>query len=226
MRKHKWFVFWMIFSLLVIILIFATIYFEDKKWLPNFLQAVGTVTGIYLTLLIFLQSKEESDKQFRNQLEHLQELNSRQINALHASTEKHINKLQEVTDRQISALQELTEKQIDALQKTTFDQINSFEKQISDVTNKLSENSILLAEILGRELEKSLDFYQGTIQREEAKYKDLSNWKLLRTPEEKENQLQIQWNRIVQIKRGYEYLVDKYNKVREYLGYGQKRLNN
>jgi ABC-type lipoprotein release transport system permease subunit len=123
-----------------------------------------------LTLIIFLKSKEESDRQFQNQLNHLQRLNAEHIQALQHSTDKQIKTLQELNAKQISALQELTEKQITALQeltekqietirKTTFDQISSFEQQTREVTNKLTDNSILLAEILARELEKSIELY-------------------------------------------------------------------
>lgn len=225
MKSNKWNFHWATFSILVGVIIFAFVKFEDKSWLPNFLQAIGTITGIYLTIIIFLQSKEESDKQFRNQLEHLQQLNANQIKALQHSTDEQIKALQELTDKQISALQELTERQIEALHQTTFEQISAFEQQIKYVTIRLSDNSILLAEILGRELEKSIEIYDSAIQREEAKYKDLTGWKFLRTQEERENQLNSQWNKIQRIKDGYDYLVDKYNKVREFLGFGQKKLN-
>ncbi len=215
--------------------VFVALYFNDKSWLSNALQTIGTISGVYLTIIVFLQSKEESDKQFRNHLEHLQLLNTRQIEALQTSTDKQIQALQELnakqitalhelTDKQISALQELTEKQIEALHKTTFEQISFFEQQTREVTNKLSDNSILLAEILGRELEKSLDLYNNAIKAEEAKYSNLSGWKLLRTPAEREQQLTNQWNRIQQIKKGYEYLMTKYKQVKEFLGFGQKKL--
>jgi len=186
---------------------------------------------------VFLQSKEESDKQFKDQLDHMQFLNNQQIQALQHSTEKQINTLLEInskkisalyelTEKQISALQDVTEKQIEALQRNTNEQIMSFEKQISEVTTKLSENSILLAEILGRELEKSIDIYTSAIKQEEERYNDLSEWKLLRTPQDKEKQLNKSWNRIQNIKNGLKYLMTKYNQVRQYLGIGQRTLNN
>ena len=102
-RKNKWIFHWTTFSVLIWLIAFSVIKLEGKTWLPNFLQAIGTITGIYLTIIIFLQSKEESDKQFRNQLEHLQHLNANHILALQNSTDKHINALQELTDKQIFA---------------------------------------------------------------------------------------------------------------------------
>ncbi|OFX40801.1 MAG: hypothetical protein A2X08_02570 [Bacteroidetes bacterium GWA2_32_17] len=214
LKKYKWIIHWSAFGILASLFVFTAIFFEDKDWIGNVLQAIGTIAGIYLTIIIFLQSKDESDKQFRVHIEHLQKFNTtqiealqnsteKQIDALQSSTEKQLNTLQElnikqiealnvVTEKQITALQQLTEKQIEVLHKTTFDQISSFEQQIREVTNKLSDNSILLAEILARELEKSLDFYGGAIKQEEKKYSNLTNWKLLRTEAEREQQLNNQ----------------------------------
>jgi hypothetical protein len=234
--KYKWVINWVAFAILIGIFIFIAIQYENRTWLPNVLQALGTISAVYLSLIIFLQSKEGSDKQFRQQLDHLQQLNAKQIIALQASTDRQINALQELnskqivalqdlTDKQISALQELTERQIEALQRTTFDQISSFEKEIKEVTNRLSENSILLAEILGRELEKSIDLFNGVIQNEQAKYDDLSGWKILRTPEEREVQLKNQLVRIEQLKKAVDYLLEKYNNVRKFLNFGQRKLN-
>lgn len=235
-KKHKWLIHWTIFCILIILFVFSALFFEHKLWIGNVLQTIGTIAGIYLTLIIFLYSKEGSDKQFREHLDHLQNLNHKQIEALQQLTEKQISTLQELntkqiealqnsTEKQITTLQGLTEKQIEALHKTTYEQITSFEKQINEVTNKLSDNSVLLAEILGRELEKSLTIFDDAIKREEAKYKDLTGFKLLRTKEERDAQLNRQWNKIEQIKRGYEYIVNKYNQLRNFLGKNQKGLN-
>lgn len=236
LKKHKWKIHWCAFGTLIFLFVFTAVFFENKTWVGNVLQAIGTVAGIYLTIIIFLFSKEDSDKQFREHIEHLQELNTKQIEALHTSTErqitalqdtnaKQISALQELTDKQISALQELTEKQIDALHRTTNEQISAFEQQTREVTDKLSDNSILLAEILGRELEKSIDIFTNAVNQAEAKYTDLSGWKLFRTEVEKEQQLNNQWTRIQNIKRGLEYMMTKYNKVRQFLGFGTKQLN-
>lgn len=257
MKRKKWIINWLLFALLVVLFVFSAILFKDKLWLGNLLQTIGTVSGIYLTIIIFLQSKQSSDKQFREQLEYLQTLNQEQVEAIQTSTEKQILSLQELNSKQIdtlqtltekqiktiqtstkeqiqslqelnlkeiSAFQELTEKQIEALHKTTYEEISSFETQIREVTNKLADNSILLAELLGRELEKSIEIYSNSISRENAKYDNLSKWKLLRTPQERETQLNNQWGKIEQIRKGYNYLVDKYKNVRKYLGMEQKKL--
>lgn len=201
--KNKWLIHWLSFGLLIFIFVFTAVVFQRENWIGNVLQTVGTIAGIYLTIIIFLNSKEDSDKQYRKHLENLQKLNAKQI----------------------EVMQELTAKQIAALQKSTNDEISSFEKQITEVTNKLTDNSILLAEILGRELEKALGLYENAIKKEQKKYKNLSDWKLLRTIEERELQLNIQWDRIEYIKNGYNYLVDKYNQLKKFLRIDQKSLD-
>lgn len=246
-KKHKWIIHWCALGLLVVLFLLVAIFFEDKSWVGNVLQTIGTVAGIYLTLIIFLHSKEESDKQFREHLEHLQNLNLNQIEALQNSTEKQLNTLQElnskqiktlqdlnskqievlqeVTEKQINALYEITEKQIEALHKTTYEEISSFEKKITEVTNKLAENSILLAEILGRELEKSMEAFGTAIQQEKARYNKLEKFKLFRTPAEREQQLRYQWDRIQQLKKGYDYIVNKYKLLQSYMSNDQQQLN-
>lgn len=183
-KKHKWIIHTFTFCSLVLLFIFSAVFLEEKSWVGNLLQTIGTVAGIYLTVIIFYYSKEGSDLQFREHLKYLQEFNTRQIQALQHSTERQIAVLQETNAKEIAALQELTERQIDALHKTNYEQISSFEHQIREVTAKLSESSVLLAEILGRELEKSIDFFTHAVTTEEARYKDLNGWKLGRTEQE------------------------------------------
>jgi hypothetical protein len=289
-KNYKWTLHWSIFGILISLFVLVALFFENKNWIGNVLQTIGTVTGIYLTIIIFLLSKEDSDKQSREHLNELQKLNNIQIEALQSSTEKQINTLQDLnakqidalknsTDKQITALHELigkqieavqssttkhitslqnltgqqiealktstekqieafkeisakdneslrvsTEQQVDALHKATYAEISSFEKKITEVTEKLTDNSFLLAEILGRELEKSIAFYDSSVKTEEARYNDLSKWKFLRTPQEKQQQLNGQWDKIEQIRNGLNYLIQKYNQVKSFLGFGKKKL--
>jgi len=199
LKSHKWWLHWSFLSVLLLLFVFVAFFFQDQDWVSNVLQTIGTVVGFYLTIIIFLYSKEDSDKQFREHLAHLNKINNEQIQALHNSTEK----------------------QIDTLHKLTNDQISAFEKQINDVTSKLSDNSILLAEILGRELEKSLDFYSNALNKEKREYEDLSKWKLLRTDEERQIQLKNKWARIQGIQKGVDSIVSKYNSLRGFLGLGK-----
>ena len=200
--KHKWKIHWAGFSLILTTLISISLFSEKTEWIKDIIQTLATTSGIYLTLIIFLQSKEESDKQFREQ----------------------INQLQELNKRQIDSLTENTQKEIEALHNLTYEQISSFEQQISSVTNKLSDNSILLAEILGRELEKAINLYNQTLQKEKTKYKDLSRFKIGRTKEEREFQINNQLNRIQQIQNSFNYLMKKYNGLKKILGINNNKI--
>ncbi|MBD80895.1 MAG: hypothetical protein CL840_18405 [Crocinitomicaceae bacterium] len=257
MKRTKWTKYWVGLGMLVVSFCFVFIKYPDESWTENVLQTIGTVTGIYLTLLVFLKSKDDSDQQFKQNLEHLQklsqdqilavqkssqqqiqllqDLNNKQIQVLQDSTEKQVKALfdanqveiaafKDATEKQINAIQLSTEKQIDALQSTTYEQISSFENNISEVTNKLSDTSILLAEILGRELEKAMDLYHTTLNKEKSRYRSMSGWKLGRTPEEREEQLKAQLTKIEQFESAVNYIREKYNQLKQMFGLGQKRL--
>ena len=203
MKDYKWIIHWSIFSIIVIILITISLFSKKTEWIKDMMQTLATTSGIYLTLIIFLQSKEESDKQNREYINHLQKLNKVQIDTL----------------------TENTQKQIEALQYSTLEQISSFEQQINLVTNKLSDNSILLAEILGRELEKAIESYDKTLQSEKIKYNSLFGFKIGRTKVERENQINRQLEKLNKIRNGFNYLTGKYSELKNYLGNNNKLIS-
>jgi ABC-type multidrug transport system fused ATPase/permease subunit len=202
-KQNKWQFYWSVCLFMILLLIAIAIFFEDRTWLGNVIQTLGTIVALYAGVLVHLQSREESDKQFREQLEHLQELNSRQIEALYKSTER----------------------QIDALQQSTFKQISSFERQTRDIAEKLSENSILLAEILGRELEKAISQTTALLEHEERQLNDLKGFKLFRTEQEKQIQVANKQSRLSFIKNWIDHWNTKYNKLMNYFGFNQKLLD-
>src|SRR5260221_13393600 len=203
LKRHKWPFYWGIFVTLIILLILLTISFEDRLWIGNAIQTIGTIVGLYASILIFLQSREESDRQYQTHLEHMKDMNMNEIETLKSGTEreieihqevmgKQIAALHELTERQIMALQKATEKQIDTIQKSTFEQINSCEKQTTEIVTKLSDNSILLAEILGRELEKAISQTTSLMQQAEKEYLKLEEFQIGRSSQQKAVQLERQ----------------------------------
>jgi hypothetical protein len=195
LRKHKWLLNWLALSIFCLDFILFAITFEDKPWIGNVLQTIGTTIGIYLTLIIFFFSKEDSDKQFANQLEHLQNLTAKQIEALQLSTEKHI----------------------EALHKATSEEIIAFEKQTNDIVTKLTDNSVLLGEILNRSLESELNNINNIIAHEQKSYSKLNDFALFRTPEEKANQLDQQKTRLQQFQNYKNYIEQKYKQIKLFL---------
>jgi hypothetical protein len=230
-KAHKWRFIYCLLGILISSFIYVAIKFEDKAWLPNALQTIGTTCGFFLSLLIFFKSNEDSNRQFNENLEHLQRLNAEHISALQIATERqisnshelnsiHINVLRESTQNQIKAIQELTDKQIHALHSATNSQIDSFEKELSEVVTRLTDNSIILGEILGRELEKSIDHFNNMLAKERRLYEDDSAFKLLRTEEERQRQIRKRLSRIAALERVIKTLKERYKNVREFLGYG------
>ena len=203
MKNYKWIIHWFIFSTIAIVLIVISLFSEKTEWIKDMMQTLATISGIYLTLIIFLQSKEESDKHFREHIDYLQKLNKNQIDVL----------------------TENTQKQIEALQDSTSEQISSFEQQINLVTNKLSDNSILLAEILGRELEKAIELYDKTLKSETIKYNNLFGFKIGRTKEDRAKQINRQFEKLNQIQNGFNYLTGKYKELKNYLGNNNKLIS-
>jgi len=201
-RKHKWRFYWTIFGLMAASVVLLAVFFESKTWLGNAIQSIGTVVGLYATILVYLQSREESDRQFREHLEHLQNLNAREIEELHKATEK----------------------QIEALHQSTLAQISAFEKQTREIAEKLAENSILLAEILGRELEKAISQTTALLEQEERQLNDLKGFKLFRTEQEKLAQVAKKQSRLAFIKNWIDYWNVKYNRLMNYFGFNQKLL--
>lgn len=235
LKKYKWRIYWAVFLLLIGFLVIVTISFEDRPWIGNAIQTLGIIAGLYATILIYTQSREEGDRQAQKHLEHLQSLNTKEIETLKDGTEKQISTIQESTQTQITALQELTERQvaalhksterqIDAIQKATFEQINSFEKQTTEIAAKLADNSILLAEILGREFEKAISQTTAVMEQAERDYLKLSGFQIGRTPQEKAIQLEQQRGRIGLIKQWIDNWSAKYNRLKGYFGFNDKLL--
>lgn len=200
LKEYKWVIHWSFFSIIIIVLIIITLFSKKTEWIKDMIQTLATISGIYITLIIFLQSKEESDEQFREQINQLQQLNQKQIDTLTLNTQK----------------------QIETIQNSTSEQVSSFEHEINIVVNKLSDNSILLGEILARELEKAIQLYNKTLEKETSKYKSLLSFKIGRTKEEREIQIKKQLQILDNIRKGFNSLVNKYQNLRNHFGNNNK----
>ncbi|HRF78697.1 MAG TPA: hypothetical protein PL070_01290 [Flavobacteriales bacterium] len=198
MSCHRWKIAWMAFGVLCLFLIAGTAAFWERAWLPNFLQAYATVTGLYLAVLVFVQGKSESDAALRMQLAHLQQLNQQEI----------------------EAMRELFQKQIDALAANTNRQIQQHAHETNRVVQKLENNSILLAELLSKQLEDTLRDTDDEITVEEKRLSDLNGWKLFRTPQEKQVQLTQQHGALNWLRQWRNYWWQKYDQLKRHFGPG------
>ena len=205
-RKHKWIIHWSAFGLLVSLFVFTAIYFEGKTWVGNVLQTIGTVAGIYLTIIIFLFSKESSDQQFSEQLEHLQSLNAKHIEALQGSTERHIDSLSENTNKQIIAINEATNRQIE-----------NYAKQTSELLTHLKDHSLILAELLRMELNDALSYADQQLSASKNTLQKVKEWTLLRNPIQKASQIKKQTKMVEDWESYKDWLTKKQYQVNQFL---------
>tara|TARA_B100000795_G_C22785718_1_gene434504 strand:- start:1415 stop:2146 length:732 start_codon:yes stop_codon:yes gene_type:complete len=212
---------WIGLIILALMYILTSFSFEDKEWVRDTLNSISLVIGVYLAVILFKKSNSSSDEQSKEHLNHLQQLNNKQILAIQCANQKQIQILQENTQKQIDALMESTDKQIESISKSTNNQIIHFEHNIKNVALRLTENSELLGEILGRELEKELLKLTGLMEQEQRNYADLSSFKLLRTDRDKKIQLKKCSDKFNQVKARFNTFKVKYEAVRNFLEYSE-----
>jgi hypothetical protein len=208
--RHKWRLSWSGFGGLLCIFVWVVVKYNNANWFSVFLQSYGLVLSIYPTVLIFVQSRSESDKALRLQLEHLQKLNQDEIDTLRILFQNQMDEFKARTSEQIQAIHESTQKQIE-----------HYAAQTEKIVGELNTNSQLLAEILLRQLEEGLDQAQKEVNKAEAVYRDLSGFKLLRTKPEREAQLTRQRGVVARLKEWASYLQLKCNELHKYLGYDE-----
>lgn len=236
---HKWKMAWGCFAILIALFCIVMYFHHNKNWFGNFVSAFGVLLTLYPTLLIFVQSRADSDKSTREQLDHLQklsqaeievnrDLNQKQIDKIDLSTREQIEEFRKTTAAQIKAIEEntnkqiqeqnkLTEQHIAALMKATQLQIDNYAKQTNEVVARLEDNSILLAEILLRQLEEKLGELSGHLNNAQARYEDLQGFKFLRTPKEREDQLARQRGLIQKLEQAVTYVRNKLQQVKTFL---------
>lgn len=193
--KYKWTFAWIAFGLMLISFIGISVIFNTKVWYPQFITTAGISLPLYCAILIFLHSNSQQNQ----------------------TTQIKIGAITDSTNKQIEHLQEHTNKQIQALQENTDKQIQNYTEQTSVLVQELKSNSVLLAELLCRNLEDAIMETQDEFKKANVKYFDLQEWKLGRTPEVRERQLNKMEKLLNWIKDKEEYLREKYNDVISFL---------
>ncbi|MBI1267687.1 MAG: hypothetical protein GC193_09695 [Cryomorphaceae bacterium] len=209
-RKYQWKLAWTGFALMLVVFVLIVLNYNIEHWFPTFLQSFGIALTLYPTVLIFVQSRKESDRSLQIQLEHLQKLNQDEINEMRHLFQKQMDEFKLGTNEQVQALYESTQKQIE-----------HYAEQTEKIIGELNTNSQLLAEILLRQLEDGLEKAHKEVSRAEAAYRDLSGFKLLRSKPEREAQLIKQRGIIVRLKEWVNYLQSKCIELHNYLGYDE-----
>ena len=103
------------------------------------------------------------------------------------------------------------------MEENTDKQISNNTQQTSYLINELKNNSVLLGELLCRQLEDSIVATQKEITKANRKFGTTQEWKLLRTPQEKEEQINRIGDFVNRLENSLQYFTDKYNKVKQFL---------
>lgn len=117
------------------------------------------------------------------------------------------------TREQMDHMQALTQKQIDALAANTNRQIQEYSRETTKVVSKLSENSLLLAELLKRELEEAIGENNDLHERAEKEFKKAHQRQFLRTPDERAAQIAQSGRFLERVKAWGQYLNRKYQNL-------------
>lgn len=137
-------------------------------------------------------------------------LNQKQIKEAQKLTKKQIDALHELNKAHIDALNKSTGRQIEAIQLTTNAQIYSFEEKTNEMIYELTDNSIFLGEILGRQLEDAILDASKKLNREEQELRNIKKFKLGRFDSTRVNEINTQQERISHYKKVKVYFAKKY----------------
>lgn len=190
-HRNRWVLAWTAFGLLFGFMIVEAVLYWHEQWLSNFLSSYGTGLALLLAVLIYVHGQAASAKATREQMGHLQQLNQKEIDEM----------------------RKLFAKQMDHLSAETNRQITEYSRETLKVVSKLEENSLLLGEILKRNLENMIDDY---VKREAEANHGLhaaENFQLLRTPEQKAAEVQQWRSHLVRVRNVKNFFVNMHNRV-------------
>lgn len=127
LKRFKWPIYWSFFAVLVSSCVLF-VYLEETKDPAGesahrelLVEMLGSFTGVYLSLLIFMKSKEHADQQNREYLEHVQHNNNLHIQAMMQATERQIEEYRRNAERQIAAILEASQLQVKAMRQAQGD---------------------------------------------------------------------------------------------------------
>lgn len=213
-KKNKWTFWWIVFGIFVIgFIAYVVVHISKNDFNSALLQFGSILIPLFAAIIIMLQNNEQIDKSTKTQLDHLQMLNDREIDEMQKLFQKQIDALTDGTNKQIAEARKMTNDQIETLQHNTSKQIQSNADQTQKIVDELTDNSILLGEILKRELEKGIQHTDQQIQQASKALEDIKSFKLGRTDEEKAIQVKQQSNYIEWLKSWKNRLNKKYNSI-------------
>jgi hypothetical protein len=167
----------------------------DKTWMNSFLQIGAIILTIVFTLIVIIENNK----------------------VIAIDTERQINALSENTDKRIKAISENTDRQIHELQRLTGKQIEHYQQETQKLVEQLKDNSELLAGILQRHLEDTIEETQKELKAAEHDLNEAKNFKIFRTDKEKEIQIQNKTTFVQRIGKKLNYVKGQYSKLMSFI---------
>jgi hypothetical protein len=189
--RNIWVLAWLGFAVLFCFMFVEAVLHWEKQWLSNFLTTYGTGLAILLAVLIYAHGQAASEKATREQMAHLQKLNQEEI----------------------AEMRILFQRQMDHMAEQTNRQIMEYSRETLKVVSKLEENSLLLGEILKRNLENAIDDYEGREADANHALVKAESFQLLRTPEQKAAEMQRRRAHLERVRSVKNFFVDMYHRV-------------
>lgn len=168
---------------------FIAMSFCNAAWINSFLQIGAIVLSLIFTLLLNIENNKK----------------------MAANTQLQLDKIAENTDRQIEEIRIATEKEVNAILIATEKQIENYRQETGKLVREMRTSSELLAGILQRQLEEAAVDANQQIINAKRHYQDVAGFKLLRTRQEKE----VQLNRA---KSNIETATNRFNFFKEQIG--------
>ena len=146
---------------------------ETKKvptWLQIASQALCAFSGIYVAFVIFLQSKAETDRVNREMIERHEAAAKQQVLAIERGANNKVEAIHVMRTELVRALHELAKKT---------ESIKTKNEAIDCIGLRRDK----------RDLEEKITGIKKIIQRKKNEFESIKGWKFLRTPAERESEL-------------------------------------
>lgn len=185
--RNRWILAWVGFAALFMVMLMAIPTFWAQPWFGSFITVFSAGLTMLLAILIYVHGQAANAKAMREQLEHMQAL---------------------------------TQKQIEALAHNTDRQIQQYSKETLKVVSKLSDNSLLLAELLKRELENAIGDNNTNLLHAEKALVQAQGFHIGRTQQERAVQIAQHQSFIQRLRTWGDHIEQKYHNLTNAFGNG------
>lgn len=218
-KKNRWRFWWTLFGVFVFVFIIYIVDHISKNDFNTALLQFGSILiPLFAAIIIMLQNNEQIDISTRLQLDHLQRLNDRQIEEMQKLFQKQIDAVTTSTNNQIDEFRKMTNEQIRISQENNQNQIQSNTLETQKIIDELTDNAVLLAEILKREIEKGIIDNENKLKEAYSKLTDAKTFTLFRMEEDRVKQVTSIEKSILWLKNWGKRLNKKHKEIEKIFG--------